>query len=343
MNDYIKELNNEFKKNENNIIKNKGIIHELNLKDFKEKAGRVTLLSTLLYLPTLLIYFWLNIPSVIFPGATLFTSFALGYIGNAIIEKKARCKERFKNISKSKNESERIEEILKLEIEIEKLHQRNEIITRVNNKQNEESNMIKKFSKNENYTIKKNKSNYSRRELVNKINELERELKQKYILLDNLSNQLVIKNKSNDLNDKLSPIFYSMMAAFVPMALSIMPIFSYTVRPLPAPSVIPLITTFVPAILAFGGSLTYYGLNKKHTKNAIKSINKDNSDDKNIHVNINKLKTQIANIIYSLNSYRNELENNNYVYDNGYTAERNLEPEKNDDLNLEDGPKLILK
>ena len=343
MNKYIKELNDEFKKNENNILKNKAIIHELNLRDFKDKVGRISLLSTLLYLPVLLIYFWLNIPGVIFPGATLFTSFALGYIGNSMMEKKARCKERFKNISKSKNESERIEEILKLEMEIEKLHQRNEVITRVNGKYNEENNMIKKFSKNENYTIKKNKSNYSRRELINKINELEHELKQKYTLLDNFSNQLVIKNKTKYLNDKLSPLFYSMMASVVPMAFSVMPIFSYTVRPLPAPSVIPLITTFVPAILAFGGSLTYYGLNKKYTKKAIKSVNENISDNNNIHNSINKLKSQMANIIYSLNSYRNELESNNYAYDSSYTVERTLEPEKNDDLNLESGPKLILK
>ena len=117
------------------------------------------------------------------------------------------------------------------------------------------------------------KSNYSKEELVNKIEQLENDLKIKYDLLDKLSDESVIQNKKNQLNDKISPIFYSAMYSMIPMILSILPIFACIIaRPLPVPSMIPLFTTFVPAILTFFGSLIHFN-NKKKNKLFEKTIN----------------------------------------------------------------------
>ena len=251
LDEYVNKIESEFKENDNLIKKCKAKIHELNLYNLEDRVGRITILSTLLYMPVFFGLFFLEIPGAIFPGATLFTSFGLGTIGNLLAEKKAKCKERFKKVSKSKNEKERIEEILKLEMEIERLQVRNEIINRVKSKHNNEINMIKKLSNSPRYALNIKKSNYTKDELINKINELEKSLKIKYELLDRLSYQSIIKDKKNSLNDKMTPLFQSMMCSFVPMVLSILPVFACIVaRPLPAPSMIPLYTTFIPAILA---------------------------------------------------------------------------------------------
>lgn len=349
LDEYINKTKLELKENMKNISRNKAIIHELNLYNFEDRIGRITLLSTLLYMPILFGLFFIGVPGAIFPGATLFTSFGLGFIGNLIMEKKAKCKERFKKISKSKNESERLEEIFRLEMEIEKLNIRNEIISRVNDKHNQEVNMIKKFSNNEKYSLQMKKSNYTKDELAKKISELEKSLNIKYSLLDKLAYKSVIKDKKNSLKDKMTPLFKSMMCAFVPMILSIMPVFACIVaRPLPSPSMIPLYTTFIPALLTFVGSLSYFNFKNTNTKKAIKSITKDDDDtkDNNVYSELNKLKSQITNIIYSINNYKNEIKNYDLIEEYGMSrnySKNGVSLVEEEDLSLNDGPKLTLK
>lgn len=347
LDEYITKINDETEKNENEINKKNAIIRELNLLNFEDRVGRISLLGVLFYLPILFGLFYLGIPSAYFPGATLFTSFGLGFIGNLLVEKKYKCKKRFKNISKSKNESERLEEILRLEMEIEKLNLHNEIIKMVNDKHNNETNMIKMMSKNKRFSIHMNKSNYTKEELAYKINELESSLKTKYDFLNKLSNISTLKNKKNFLSDKMSPLFYSMMCAFVPLALSIMPIFAcIMVRPLPVPSMIPLYTTIGPAALAFIGSMTYYSLRNKNTTKAIESISKDfdSENDNNLLFKINNLKSEITNIIYLINTYRNEFENYDTIHECKSTNRTKIMEFLNDDeLTLDSAPKLTLK
>lgn len=348
LDEYINKTKNEFKTNEKVISKNNAIIHELNLYDFEERIGRISLMSTLVYMPVFFGLYLLGIPGAIFPGATLFASFGLGYAVNVILEKKAKCKERFKNISKSKNESERLEEILRLQMEIERLNLRNEIIERVKEKHNQEINMVKKFSNNGKYSIQMRKSNYTKEQLIKKINELESSLKIKYDLLDKLSDESVIKNTENLLTDKITPLFKSMMCAFVPMILSIIPVFACIVaRPLPAPSMIPLYTTFIPAIGAFVGGLTHFNIKNKNTRKAIKSIKKGNDKNRtsNLYSEINKIKSQITNIICAINTYKNEFENYDLIEE--YTRDKNstkkISSSLEEDLSLNNGPKLTLK
>ena len=349
LDEQINKINSEFEENEMAIRKNNAIIHELNLYNLEDRIGRIAILATLFYLPVFFILFLLGTPGAIFPGATLFTTFTLGFIGNLLAEKRAKCKVRFKNISKSKNESERLEEILRLEMDIERLNIRNEIINRVKAKHNEEISMIKKFSKDKKYSIKMKKSNYSRSELIKKINELENDLKIKYDLLDRLSEKSVIKEKKNSLNDKMTPLFQSMMCAFVPMILSVLPVFACILaRPLPEPSMIPLYTTLIPAAGTFIGTLTHFSFKKKNTNKAINSVTKNNqyNEKDNIYFELNKLKSQITNIICKLNSYKNELENydviEEYNKDEKSKIKSNMLVDDND-LSLDNNPKLTLK
>mgnify|MGYP006388019205 CR=1 FL=1 len=148
----------------------------------------------------------------------------------------------------------------------------------------------------------------------------------------------------------MTPLFKSMMCAFVPMVLSIIPIFACIVaRPLPAPSMIPLYTTFVPAILAFVGATTYFSFKKKNTMDAIKSITKEsnNKECRNVYSELNKLKSDITNILWSLNSYKNEYENYDLIEEYSKIKidnYKNVETHEYDEsLSMETGQKLILK
>ena len=343
--EYIKKTESMYDNNELSIRKNDAKIHEINLLNLEERIGRTSIMATLLYLPVFFGLFFSNIPSSIFPGATLFSSFGLGYIINVLVEKKAKCKERIKKVSDAKNETEKLEQIIKLEIESERLNLRNEIINRIKDKHNNEINMVKNISNNDRLSIVMKKSNYSKEELVNKIEQLENDLKIKYDLLDKLSDESVIQNKKNQLNDKISPIFYSVMYSMIPMILSILPIFACIIaRPLPVPSMIPLFTTFVPAILTFFGSLIHFNNKKKNTLKAIKSVTNSNHKVRNnLHTELDKVKSQITNIICSLNNYKNELENYDLIKEyNKDKMKSNLLIEDNY-LSLDDEIKLTLK
>ena len=240
----INELENEFTNNEKSINKNKGIIHELKLYDFEERIGRVGLLGTMLFLPVWLGTFFLGVPTIFAPLINIVGSYGLGSIINLSMEKKAKCKERFRKISNSKNESERIEEVLINEMNIERLKHRNEIIAKVNDKTKEDDQIVQKLSTDKLFLIKFKKSNYSKDELEKRINDIESQLVEKYELLDKLSNEVFIKNIENKSNDKFSQMFYSMITTSVTLLLSVLSLFPIMMNPLHSPSLIPLITTF---------------------------------------------------------------------------------------------------
>lgn len=315
--DAFNELTNNFNENEKSIRENKYIIHELKLYDFEEKIGRISLLGTMLFLPVWIGTFFLGIPTIYLPLINIATSYGIGFIGNFLMEKKANCKERFKKITKSKNESERIEEVLRNQMNIERLQQRNEIITRVKDRHNEDINIFNKLSNNKRFSVKYNKSNYSKNELEKRIKDIETKLIEEYAKLDKISNESFIKETENNSNDKLSHIFYSMLSTAVVLALSVVSLFPIMMNPLPAPSLVPLITTLGLGGLVFTGALTHYSLKRRNTKKAIKSIKeKDFVNFEHNDLELNDIKSKIVNLLYKLNTYKNELSSYDTIYEN---------------------------
>ena len=63
--------------------------------------------------------------------------------------------------------------------------------------------------------------------------------------------------------------FLSMIASCVPLMLSIMPIFTYTIRPLSEPSFIPMISTLGVSAATFAGGLTYFKSKRRKQNKAI--------------------------------------------------------------------------
>ena len=347
--EYVNKLRKEYEENEKKMNKNKAIIHELKLYDPEERIGRISLLSTLLYLPSFFGLYFLNIPSIIFPITVLITSFSAGTFGTYLIEKKAKCLKRFKKVSKAKNEKERIEEVLKLEMEIEKLNLRNEIIKKVCEKHNEEVKFIKKISKDDRYLFKINKSNYTKNELLNKIIILENDLIIKYQQLDNLANNSLLKRKKVVANDKMNSLFHSMIFSSMILMLCVLPILTYQIRPLPNPSIFPLISTMFFGGLTFLGSLTHFHIKRKNINNAINSINENKVilEKTNNEHEINILKSQISNILLSINTYKNEYENYDLIEEYSKIKVdnyKNVETHEYDEsLSMETGQKLTLK
>ena len=149
----MNNLNDKLNENENAIHQCEAKIHELKLGDFSERVGRISLMGTLFYLPTLAILFLVNTPGVILPVATLGCSYGHGALTNAHLERKAKCKSRFRKVSKSKNESERLEEVLRLEMEIERLKAHSDVITKVRERLSKEDLMYSKLNKSKRFEI----------------------------------------------------------------------------------------------------------------------------------------------------------------------------------------------
>ena len=305
----INNFKNQFDENEKLIHQCEAKIHELKLGDLKEKVGRVSLMGTLYYLPVLLLSFLLNVPGPILPLVTLIGSFGLGAITNAHLERKAKCKSRFKKVSKSKNESERLEEVFRLEMEIERLKCHNQTLQNVVNRISKEDEMHRNFARSGRYILYDKRDELGKKELIKKISFLEKELQSKLTELDSLVDESTIRSKKRISTDKLDVIFHSMVYSTVPMMLSVLPVMTYMIKPLPSPSMIPMFTALGSGLATLCGSYFYLNKNKKDQLKAINRIDNERQKDDRINIEhqINKLKSAINNIYFSLYDYKKKL------------------------------------
>ena len=342
----MNNLNDKLNENENAIHQCEAKIHELKLGDFSERVGRISLMGTLFYLPTLAILFLVNTPGVILPVATLGCSYGLGALTNAHLERKAKCKSRFRKVSKSKNESERLEEVLRLEMEIERLKAHSDVITKVRERLSKEDLMYSKLNKSKIFEIVRKREQMTEKELIDKISHLESELEKKLAELDSLVDEDTIRNKKSVGNDKLNMIFHSMIYSMVPLLLTFLTTFTYMIRPLTSFALVPAFSALGIGVCTFVGSMIYFNKKKNDQNKAIARINKDRKEDKRINLDflISSLKANINNIYFSLQDYKKQLEiisksketvvsepNMNFILD------------ETEDFDLENGPKLSLK
>ena len=339
-------LNNKFNDNDLKIRRCKSKIHELKLGDLGERVGRIALMSTLFYLPILAITFLLNIPGALLPLVTLCGSFGLGTIINGVMEKKANCKKRFKEVSNSKNESERSEEIFRLDMEIERLECQNDILNKVSDRIDKEENIINNhFGKSKHYKLIDKRDSLSKSELVKRIDELENELSLKLNELNTLVDESTLRSKKSNANDKLSTFFYSMVYTMPPLVLSVLPVMSYMIRPLPTPSALPLITTLGAGAITFGGSIAYLSKKNKDSKKAIERIDSERQVDNRLALQheIDKTKARVNNIYFALYDYKKKLRNIELQESGISNQTKVIEHTHEFENSLDDEYKLILK
>ena len=344
-------LKNEIDQNNKRINQCLYLIHELKLGDFKEKVGRIGLIGGMYYLPVLGVLLFLNIPSSILPPMTLISSFGLGAISNAILENKANCKRRFKNVSKSKNESERLEEILRLEMEIERLKTKNEILESTHkkiiefNNINESINNRRYFDNKRKYHIIDCDDSLNKEELISRINFLEYDIERKLKKLDYCVDDDIIKDNKNKACDNQNSIFHSMICSTIPAMLSVLSIITYTIKPLSAPSLIPAYTALGSMAATFIGSMIYFNKNKKDKLNAINRIisERDICEESHIPFQGDKLKENIISLYFMLYDYKNKLQKIESCKNNKSVSVKEL----SEDYTLDDTPnnqmKLTLK
>lgn len=339
--DSLKNIDNVYNEN-NDLIRNNSVkIHELNLLNFEDRIGRISITSGLLYMIAFLSLCILQVPGTLFPLLVIVSSFGPGAVINFLVEKKAKCKERFKKVSNSKNEVERLQEILKLEMDSEKLSNRNSIFANIEFKIKNDINLIKKAKSK--FYIKAKRTNYSKEELNNKINELENSLKEKFTLLDNLTDKSFLLNRKGIVDDKLNSVFHSIMASSYTTILAGLTFFYYMINPLPTPSFIPAFTVLGISASTFIGSLVYYNLKRKNVNKAISSfgINLDEEQDK-LSSDINNLIIDISNMLYTLVSYKHEYENYDSIH-RDRNKSKNMVPSLEEEYTLDDEYKLTLK
>ena len=340
----MNNLNDKFNENEKVIRQCEAKIHELKLGDFSERVGRISLMGTLYYLPTLAILFLLNTPGVIIPIATLGCSYGLGAITNGLLEKKANCKKRFRKVSKSKNESERLEEVLRLEMEIGRRNALNDIITKVKERISKEDSMYNKLSKSKRFNIVRKREQMTEKQLKEKIAYLESELEKKILELNSLVDESTIRSKKSVSNDKLNMIFHSMIYSMVSLLLTFLTTFTYMIRPLTGYALVPALSALGIGACTFAGSMIYFNKKKKDHNKAIARVNKDRKEDDRINLEflIDSLKANINNIYFSLQDYKNQLE---IITKSKETviSEPNMRITLDDTFDLENGPKLSLK
>ena len=304
-------LKKQYEENEKLIHQCEAKIHELKLGDFKERTGRISLMGSLLYLPSLAFFSLINIPGAFIPLATLVASFGMGTLINAHMEKKANCKERLKNVSNATNESERLEEVLIQEMEIERLKNQNDVLNNTTARIEKEEKTYHDFLKNGRFYIYDKRNELSKKDLHKKISDLTKSLEERTNSLNALVDEATIRDKKRSLGDNLDIIFHSMIYSSIPLLLSSLSIIFYPIKPLPSPSIIPLFTIFGTFITTFTGSLIYLNKRKKDSLKAIDRIDSQREIIKRLDLQnqINSHKASLNNIYFSLHDYNKKLLN----------------------------------
>ena len=87
--DSLKNIDNVYNEN-NDLIRNNSVkIHELNLLNFEDRIGRISITSGLLYMIAFLSLCILQVPGTLFPLLFIVSSFVSRAVINFFVEKKA--------------------------------------------------------------------------------------------------------------------------------------------------------------------------------------------------------------------------------------------------------------
>ena len=247
----------------------------------------------------------INIPSILSAGIITVGSLVLGEILNRMITKKSR-----KYIATNKyTETMICEEIIKSEMEIEKLKNENVISKSVIDRLQESEQMkgalaclAKELDAKIQVTISEDSDKYAK-----KIKELEQELKSKYALLSEITKKDVLYKKYGDINDKTTlasnSIFAGILATyyvFVPMLFRM-----NELRTLPQS----LIAILVPFTIGNVACASILNKRNKHLKAALNNLESQLPfDQKTDEKTIEELIKEISQMEFELREQKSMLE-----------------------------------
>lgn len=142
------------------------------------------------------------IPAEIFPVVLSGGSLAIGTIINKMVYKKQKIKEKFKAFSNSKTQTDKLEELVHYQTELQKTYNRNRVIDETINILNSNQSVLSKISSR--YDLIDRNSPKTEEEAKQSIKELSSFIKERYEQLDLLTTKEVLHNKFG----RVKPDFY---------------------------------------------------------------------------------------------------------------------------------------
>lgn len=130
------------------------------------------------------------IPPLSIPAILVSCSLGIGFIGRKLTDKKYKTKERFRSFSKAKTETEKIEEEIYYQLELEKVNNRNQIVQQIISSLDSNEALLRSFSRK--YDINEKNISQTEQDAKQRLEELTAILEQKYRELDVLTAQKVL-------------------------------------------------------------------------------------------------------------------------------------------------------
>ena len=153
------------------------------------------------------------IPAEIFPVISVGGSLAIGTIINKMVYKKQKIKERFKAFSTSKTQTDKLEELVYYQTELQKKHNRNKVIDEAINVLNSNQSVLSKISIR--YDLIDRNSPKTEEEAKQSITKLSSFVKERYEQLDLLTTKEFLNNSFGKVNPDIIATFLSLMVGMM--------------------------------------------------------------------------------------------------------------------------------
>lgn len=284
------ELKEEIEKNNEQIVISDQRKTIINFNKFKYKADVtatfsfisslvISLLTVILGKSESIVSLVSTIPVEAFPFIFAGGSLCGGIIGRKLFELKLKLKERLISFTTASTESEKLEEEVKYEIQLEKAKNRNKAIKKIIDSLNPNK-LISSISLFDECNIINKKAILNKEELEKKIEELSVLLKEQNDELDLLTTQKVLLKKFLNVKDKSfqksKEVTDLTCQGFGVAMCTGMPLFSLKAYPLSSISEFSVyLSLFAPVIAAIIGGCVYF---KKRNKDNIKVFNNLNNE-----------------------------------------------------------------
>lgn len=206
--EYFKKTKEELEQQKQENDKKIGLCEERTrmskVNSFEYKAGITLTFSMIGYLAIFLTSFALIkglgvttftnvIPALSFPAIVVGGSLGVGTLIRTLMDKKYQTKERLKVFSTAKTQTEKLEEEIHYQIELEKANNRNLVIDQVINVLNSNESMLRKISSK--YEIRDKNISKNEEEARKRIEDLSTLIKEQYDNLDILSTHKVLHDR----------------------------------------------------------------------------------------------------------------------------------------------------
>lgn len=212
------------------------------------------------------------IPALSFPAVLVGGSLGVGTLIRTLMDKKFHVKKRLKSFSTAKTQSEKLEEEIHYQIELEKVNNRNLVVEQAINDLDANERVIRNLSSE--YDISDKKISKDEGEMKKTIKELSTVVKEQYNKLDVLSTQKILNERFLSVRSKFQKIWdvvvtvdLSCIASWALINLPLMMLdYNSAISSL-------LATTLAPFAVGIGGASLYMAKKNKDQKKVFNNLN----------------------------------------------------------------------